>query len=348
MRLALLLALVLAVPVGAQDAAPARVQIVHNAPDPALAVVDVYLDEARDDALDDVAFRTATPFREVEPGGVVTVAVAPRSSSGVAGALAVGAFVADPGVDYHVVIEGVARPFDFAPNPDGRPTRLEVRVVRRGPARISIGGAPQRIELAFHAGVPDAPAYAYDVRSWTGAGVFGLTARYGDDTLASFSGDDVHYRVRLPGVDEFELTDDNLGVHAGDSALVVFSGFWDPVDNQNGPNLGFFVVREDGRMEAVDLPVFATPAEAGAPDEARALTLGPNPVSDRLAVTLPAPWASRQAQAEVLDVQGRVVLRVPAAPRLSLDASALGPGTYVLRVVDGAEVLARRPFVVVR
>ena len=47
----------------------ARVQVIHNAADPAAAVVDVYIEEVSTDepAIADFAFRTATPYIDLTP-----------------------------------------------------------------------------------------------------------------------------------------------------------------------------------------------------------------------------------------------------------------------------------------
>ena len=153
----------------------------------------------RTEALDDVAFRTATPYLDVEAGRVVTVVVAADTSTGLGRGLAVAAFVAEAGVDHQVIIEGLARPFSFGGIPDPGSKQLAARVIRRGPASYRIEAGEQRIEMAFTHGAPDMPRFSFDIRSWTGAGVFGLQAEFGDVTRASFPGADVHYRSGCRG-----------------------------------------------------------------------------------------------------------------------------------------------------
>ena len=328
------LAALLALPVAAQDPAPGRVQIVHNAPDPALATVDVYLNEVRAEGLDDFAFRTATPYLPVEPGRVVSVVVAADTSTGLGGALAVGAFVSESGVDHQVIVEGLAEPYAFAPNPGGATPRLTVRVLRRGPAGFRIEPGDPRIEMAFYHGSPDAPAYPYDVRSWTGAGIFGLHADYGSSVRASFPGADVHYRFTLPGQPRVDLDAERLDVHAGQSALLMLSGFYDPAQNRQGPALGLFVVHEDGAVASVWGDAYSTAAATTPVTSAdHGLTVSPNPVRDRAVLTLARP-AGAGGTVEVFDAQGRRVLRAPAPPSGPLAVATGGwpAGTYLVRV----------------
>ena len=333
-----LLVLVVALPTAAQ--APARVQIIHNAPDPALATVDVYLNETRTEALDDFAFRTATPYLPVEAGRVVTVVVAADTSTGIGRGLAVGAFVAEAGVDHQVIIEGLAQPFSFEGVPDPGSKRLAARVIRRGPANVQIGGGA-RIEMAFTHGAPDMPSYGFDVRSWTGAGIFGLRAEYGDLTRASFPGSDVHYRFRMPGQPETDLDAVRMDVHAGQSALLMLSGFFDPQTAPDGRALGYFVVREDGAVESVWGDAYSTPGESRPEASGRsAVTVSPNPATVRAAVELPEPGSA----VEVFDVRGRrmVTDRAPG-PRFQFETGQWPAGVYVVRVTsrDGAVSTAR-------
>ncbi len=60
----------------------ARLQVIHNAADPAAAAVDIYINGLL--ALDDFAFRAATPFIDVPAGEVLNIGVAPGNSSSAA------------------------------------------------------------------------------------------------------------------------------------------------------------------------------------------------------------------------------------------------------------------------
>ena len=63
----------------------ARVQVIHNSADPVAAEVDVYVGAAL--ALDNFAFRTATPFIDLPAGVEIALSIAPGNSSNVGDAL---------------------------------------------------------------------------------------------------------------------------------------------------------------------------------------------------------------------------------------------------------------------
>ncbi len=337
------LLLAAALPVAAQ--APGRVQIIHNSPDPALATVDVYLNEVKTERLDNLAFRTATPHLDVEAGRVVTVVVAADTSTGLAGAYAVGAFVAESGVDHQVVIDGLLQPYAFDLGAGAGERALRARVIRRAPGAVRIGAGQARIEMAFYHGSPDATAFGYDVRSWTGAGVFGLRADYGSVTRASFPGADVHYRFRMPGQPETDLDHTRLGVHAGQSALLMLSGFAD-ASEPDRPALSYVVVREDGTVASVWGDAYSTPL-APRPDVAVAVSVAPNPATDRAVVTIPTAFAG--ALVDAFDARGRRVLSARVTGSMAvMDTQHWPAGTYALRLTSEAGAVATARFTVVR
>lgn len=80
----------------------ARVQVIHNAPDP---VVDIYVNGAL--ALNDFEFRSATPFLELPAGLPLTLAVAPGTSASAAEALASFDVIFESGKTYALTASGI-------------------------------------------------------------------------------------------------------------------------------------------------------------------------------------------------------------------------------------------------
>ena len=76
-----ILLLILLFGISAAFAQTARIQIIHNAADPAAQEVDVYVNDNLE--LDDFAFRAATPFIDLPAGVTLNIGIAPGNSSSV-------------------------------------------------------------------------------------------------------------------------------------------------------------------------------------------------------------------------------------------------------------------------
>jgi hypothetical protein len=105
------------------------VQIIHNSPDPAAALVDIYIDDVQ--VLDDVAFKQASPF--VDEFGVPVIFVTPtsvvdvKSSDGSVVVLSK-TLALTMGVPTMLQVIGLVDPGAFDPNPDGLDTSLDLLV----------------------------------------------------------------------------------------------------------------------------------------------------------------------------------------------------------------------------
>ena len=88
------------------SAQTARLQIIHNSPEIA---VDIYVNGAL--TFDDVAFRTATPFFDIPADVMLSVAIAPATSTSVADAVATFPVMFNDGGTYVVMAAGVADTF---------------------------------------------------------------------------------------------------------------------------------------------------------------------------------------------------------------------------------------------
>lgn len=218
----------------------AKLQVIHNSPDPAAAVVDVYVGE--DLLLDDFAFRTATEFLEVPADVVLTIGVAPAGSASSAEAIAtqdVGPLGADTA--YVAVATGVLDPPSFAANPEELDTGFRLLTFLGQEA-----GTLGFVDVAIVHGVPDAGA------------VDGFSVTSGTNIAEGLSyGSVAPYSPFPPGAYELELrpagSEDALASYgldistlAGQAAVVLASGFADPAANADGPALEALVVLTDG------------------------------------------------------------------------------------------------------
>ncbi|NBC85112.1 MAG: DUF4397 domain-containing protein, partial [Bacteroidetes bacterium] len=225
------------------DLGAARAQIIHNAPDPGASSVDIYIDGELPSALDDFAFRSATPFIDLD-SGVRTIAVAPSTSSSAGDALATFDLQVDANASLAVIASGVIDPSGFAPNPDGEDIAFEL-LVQTG-AQES-GSNASDVDLQIVHGSPDAPTVDAIARNVT---VLADDATYTDSTpyISVPAADyivDVTPADRSDVVASFEAELSSLG---GGAAIALASGFLDPGVNQTGPSFGLIAVLPDGTV----------------------------------------------------------------------------------------------------
>jgi len=225
--LSLLMFLLAVLTAGAQNA---RVQIIHNSPEP---VVDVYLDGAI--LLNDFAFRTATPYVDVPADVQVEVAVAPGNSIDVSDAIATFPVTFESGKTYTVMAAGIVgnqfdRPFTLFIDDNAQETAAD------GVVGVSV----------IH-GSPDAPPVDVYERF---AGLLLSNLNYGEFTpYLELPGGDYYLDV-LPAGQEDPIVGTYLAGLFGleGTALRVFaSGFL--IDN---PGLGLYAALPDGTV--IELP----------------------------------------------------------------------------------------------
>jgi hypothetical protein len=345
----------------------ARLQVIHNAADPAAAEVDVYVNG--DLLLDDFAFRTATPYIDVPAGVELVIGVAPGNSTGSGDIIATFPVTLLAGETYVAVANGVLDPGAFAANPDGRDTGFTLFV--KSGAREAAED-PTRVEFFALHGVTDAPMV--DVYVFFGQLVVN-DAKYGDMTgyeslapkaqkalvLAGYSGI-WDWDFSVVGLFDVDLT--GLG---GGAAVLFASGFADPAANQNGEGFGLFAALPDGSV--VEFPnIYYTKAEAEAlvaemrkpeqqQDMPEAETYGleqnhPNPFNPVTTIAFNLP-AREHVTLKVYDVKGREIAtlvngtRAAGRHEVSFEAFNIASGIYFYRLRAG-DYLATRKMIVVR
>ncbi|MEO1076398.1 MAG: DUF4397 domain-containing protein [Bacteroidota bacterium] len=319
----------------AASGATAPVQIIHNSPDPAAEVVDIYLDGEL--AVDDLPFRRATPYLPLPAETAIEVAVAPGNSESVEEALDTFPLVLDAGVNYQVIATGVLDPDAFSMNPDEVSTAFTLLI--NTPSRM-MASDPSLVEFAVVHGSPDAPTVDViardvatlatvtfqDITGYVGVAPDAYTidiAPAGGAPIASFAAD--------------------LSGAGGAAFTILASGFLSPDDDQDGAGFGLLAVLPNGRaalLPATDLPEGVRAGTAGAEALPTALTLDgayPNPFATNARIGFGLP-ADAEVTVRVYDVLGREVMAVQrsvtagAAQGVEIEASALASGTYVYQV----------------
>lgn len=130
----------------------ARVQIIHDSPDPDAAIIDLYADD--DLLVDDFEFRTATPYLDIDAGTYDFTIAADDSTDVDDGLVTFSDIEFSEQRRYLVVAGGVIAAEDFADNPDGTLTDLTLH--RLADTREESDDADLNQILLFHS-APDAP-----------------------------------------------------------------------------------------------------------------------------------------------------------------------------------------------
>ena len=306
----------------------ARVQAIHNAADPSLEVIDLYVSGQL--VLDDVAFRTASPYLDIPALIPLTGGIAPGNSTGPGDVFFEFGFTLALNQTYQFILVGVRDPSLFLPNPDGRDISLDVLV--KEDAR-EVGSDPSMLDVNVVNGVTDAPTT--DV-TWE-ADVLAEDVAYGEQsgytTLMPVGV--IYIDPPIPHVVGFAAP----SYDPGDVITLLLSGFLSLVGNQNGPHFSVFAVFPDGRsIELIPLTVSTEPDES-LPDTFSLRGNYPNPFnpSTTISFDLASPAG---VSIEVFDVFGSRVLATGVSPfsagvgqEFQVDASSLPSGTYLYRVL---------------
>ncbi len=317
----------------------ARVQVIHNSADAAAAVVDVYLDDAL--AIDNFAFRTATPFLDLPAGVDIVVGVAPGNSTGAGDIIADFTYNLVPDETYILVANGIVSASGYDP--------VQPFDLYASGGREVASGTGTDI-LVFH-GSTDAPTVQVAENAVLGGALLVPPFSYGN-----FAGylevptADYELEVQLPDgtpVVAYQAPLATLGLE-GAAITVLASGFLDPSMNSNGAAFGLWVALADGG------PLVPLPLATGindADDLLNDLRLWPNPAQDQLFINLDAR-SSAQAVVSIMDMTGRIVMEkglgLPAGESMYvLETGDLSTGSYMLSV-QGNNSLRSIPVQIVR
>jgi hypothetical protein len=330
----------------------AMLQIIHNAADPAAAVVDVYVNGNR--LLDDFAFRSATPFVEVPAEVDLAIGVAPRTSGSAADVLATFDVSLARGGRYVVMANGVLDPGAFAANPGGAAIGFSLYPRGQVPDRSF---ASLVTTLGFH-GATDAPAVDVYARAWRfWVPVFrGLS--YGEFEDRRLLARDTQLAITPAGDRRTVVAffDAPLSQLRNQAVTVFASGFLDPAANAGGAAFGLFVALADGtvlplpRAAAKDLRIELegeTDLPVAASAEFRLLQNAPNPFNPATSIRFNLPSAM-DVRLEVYDLRGRLVSTLvdgtlSAGPHeVTFRGEELASGVYMYRLSAGDRVETRR------
>lgn len=227
----------------------ARLQVIHNAADPAASELDIYLNDSL--ALDNFSFRSATPYIDIPADTQLTIGIAPANSESVEDTVASFTVMFDENQTYIAIANGVFEPANFADNPDGRD--IGFTIFLKDDAREESDDMDEVQFIAVH-GVTDAPSVDILARD---VGVLVANAAYSDITdYLGVLPDEYILDITQPGEPDSVIKSykADLGGLAGSALTVLASGFFAPEDNQDGAPFALIVVFADGSV--IELPEF--------------------------------------------------------------------------------------------
>ena len=221
-----------------------RVQIIHNAADPAAFAVDVYL--GNNLLLDNFTFRTATPFVTLPSNVTLNIGIAPSTSTSVADVIQTIPVNLQSGQTYAAVANGVLTPASFAANPDNFSTAFQL-LLHPGVFESASNAASVRF-TALH-GVTDAPAVDVMVQGNPLPLVDNL--QYAAFSTSQEVPNQSYVLELTPANNNAVIVgsyDADLTTLGGNAAVIFASGFLDPSQNQNGDALGLFAALPNGNV----------------------------------------------------------------------------------------------------
>jgi hypothetical protein len=228
----------------------AQAQIVHNAADPNVDTVDIYLDLITSVVkLDNIAFRTATEFTNVPSGYPIKVAFAGKNFTDISEAIeTIPTPALDDGVAYHAVANGVLNAMNFEANPEMEDIGFNLFFQ----AGQTTGTDANNVDLSVFHGATDAPTVDVLANGGTNPPLIN-DITYGDfQGYASVAALDYELGI-TPGADNsqviarFLAPASGLGGRAG---LILASGFFTnintPTANEGGEPFGLLLVLDNG------------------------------------------------------------------------------------------------------
>lgn len=318
----------------------ARLQVVHNSADLAAATVDVWLNNTL--LLDDLAFRSASPFVDAQAGVPFVVTIAAPTSTDTMNAIAHYTFELQEDGSYIVVANGIVSATGYDPV---QPFDLYVA----GDAREAATDPMNTDVLVFH-GATDAPTV--DVAE---TAVLGGATLVDDLPYGEFAGylevptNDYTLEVRTSDgtpVASFDAPLAPLGLQ-GQAITVFASGFLDPANNSSGPAFGLWASLATGGPL---VPLSNSTGVVSISKVADRVTLNPNPATSTVQLDVQGAKSERMSL-RIADATGRVVMdlgtQTTSGVMSTMDVSNLAPGSYRL-IVSTNDAATSLPLQIVR
>jgi hypothetical protein len=312
-----------------------RLQAIHNSADAGAAQVDVWLKSTATGTsailiADNFAFRTATPFVDIPTAQVVTLSIAPPTSTSAAAAIANFTYNLLPTSKYQLIATGLISPTGYSPSATVAPFGLAVNPNVRERAIT----ASNTDVLIFH-GSTDAPAVnvlensgiilasnlAYNSYNSSGYNLV-PTSNY-SVTLTNTAGTATVANYLAP-LSTLSLT--------GSAITVLASGFLNTAANNNGPSFGLWAALATGG-NLVQLSTYTVTALSKNSKLNDLLSVYPNPFSNVLIIK---NKSNSNLAITILDINGKVIVnQTSTLETIELNTNELTNGVYFLNITNG-------------
>jgi len=226
----------------------ARVQFIHNSPDALAEVVDVWVDDEL--VLDNLGFRTASPFLDIPAGIQFTLSITDADSQGPESPLWSNSYTLVEDAKYVLVAEGILSPHGYDP---AVPFGIAVYPTAREQANVQ-----SQADVLLHHGTTDCPTIdvieiglgigtlANDLAYSQFAGYLNMAAINYIFQIKDYTG--------LNKIAAFQVPLGNLGMQ-GKAITLLTSGFLEPENNSNGPEFGLWLAQASGGA-LLKMPVY--------------------------------------------------------------------------------------------
>ena len=215
----------------------ARVQLINNSPDSLHRFVDVWLDGQK--VLDNMEYRTATPFMDLPGGAPLTLGIAPENSMTELDTFYMVTATLAPNGKYIAILNGTEEQARYTPY---KPLRLDVFSMAQ-----ETGTDPNHIDVLLFHGATDLPAF--DLK-------MGLVQKENDIAFGDFGSGyqmypAMHSQFRITntsGTQVLENFNFDVTPNGGEAGVLVASGFVDPTANRQGMPLTMLLVSPMGMV----------------------------------------------------------------------------------------------------
>ena len=217
----------------------ARIQFAHNCPDAAADTVDIYLNGTV--WFNNVAFRNATAFVNITANVEAQIDIAPKNSVDVSESIFNYSFTPTLNEKYLLIADGILSETGYLPN---IPFGLNLFI---GARELSAGGSGT--DLLLYNGCTDLSTFDLVETNLLQINAFD-NVNYGE-----FRGYESIFTASYTFTVQDENNAYNIGVYdtplaalglGNDAVTLITSGFTSPLNNQNGPSFGLFIVLASG------------------------------------------------------------------------------------------------------